>query len=221
MKFGPVPLAEAEGAIAAHSLRLQSGVIRKGTRLTADHLARLAADGVKEVVAARLGPDDVHEDEAARRVAAVLKGANIRLDEAGTGRCNLYAEEAGLLVVDRQAIDALNRLDPGLTVATLPEYRAGRGRTHGGDRQDHPFRASPKRCDAGGEAKRTADAVDRAAGSRCGSVSRRQRFPALSRRSWIRRAAFSRSGSGPRARASSRRSARRTRSRRSRTHCAS
>ena len=75
MKFGPVPLAEAEGAIAAHSLRLQSGVIRKGTRLTADHLARLAANGVKEVVAARLGPDDVHEDEAARRVAAVLKGA--------------------------------------------------------------------------------------------------------------------------------------------------
>ena len=25
-------------------------------------------------------------------------------------------------MVDREAIDALNRLDPGLTVATLPEY---------------------------------------------------------------------------------------------------
>jgi molybdenum cofactor cytidylyltransferase len=56
-------------------------------------------------------------------VAEVLKGANIRLDEAGTGRCNLYAEKAGLLVVDRAAIDALNRLDPGLTVATLEEFR--------------------------------------------------------------------------------------------------
>ena len=122
MKFGPVPLAEAEGAIAAHSLRHKSGVVKKGTRLTRDVIDRLAAEGVSEVVAARLGSDDVHEDEAARRIAAVLKGPNIRLDEAGTGRCNLYAEQAGLLVVDRVAIDALNRLDPGLTVATLQEH---------------------------------------------------------------------------------------------------
>lgn len=122
MKFGPLPLAEAEGAIAAHSLRHKSGVVKKGTHLTAELLSRLAAEGVKEVVAARLDPTDAHEDVAARRIASVLKGKNIRLDEAGTGRCNLYAEAAGLFVVDRAAIDALNRLDPGLTVATLPEF---------------------------------------------------------------------------------------------------
>jgi molybdenum cofactor cytidylyltransferase len=122
MKFGPVPLAEAEGAIAAHSVRHATGTVKKGTTLTAELIARLQADGVTEVVAARLEPGDVHEDEAARRVAEVLKGANIRLDEAGTGRCNLYAEEAGLIVIDRAAIDALNRLDPGLTVATLEAF---------------------------------------------------------------------------------------------------
>jgi molybdenum cofactor cytidylyltransferase len=54
MRFGPVPLAEAEGAIAAHSVRLSSGVIRKGTRLTADLVARLAAGGIGEIIAARL-----------------------------------------------------------------------------------------------------------------------------------------------------------------------
>ena len=122
MRFGPVPLAEAEGAIAAHSLRHRSGVVRKGTRLTAELIAKLSAEGVDRVVAARLDAEDVHEDEAARRIALVLKGDGIRLDEAGTGRCNLYAEQAGLFRVDRNAIDALNRLDPGLTVATLPEF---------------------------------------------------------------------------------------------------
>jgi molybdenum cofactor cytidylyltransferase len=83
----------------------------------------LRQEGVQEVVGAKLELGDVHEDEAARRVAEVLKGEHIRLDEAGTGRCNLYAEEAGQFVVDRAAIDALNRLDPGLTVATLEEFR--------------------------------------------------------------------------------------------------
>jgi molybdenum cofactor cytidylyltransferase len=123
MKFGRVSLAEAEGAIAAHSIRHASGVVKKGTVLTPELVARLKEAGVAEVVAARLGAGDVHEDEAARRIAEVLKGTNVRLDEAGTGRCNLYAVEAGLFVVDRAAVDTLNRLDPGLTVATLEAFR--------------------------------------------------------------------------------------------------
>ncbi len=122
MKFGTIPLDDAEGAIAAHSIRHRSGVVKKGTRLDAALIVRLRADGIGEVVAARLEPGDVHEDEAARRVAEALCGKNVRLDEAGTGRCNLYAEQAGLLVVERDKVDALNRLDPGLTVATLEEF---------------------------------------------------------------------------------------------------
>jgi molybdenum cofactor cytidylyltransferase len=122
MRFGPIPLAEAQGAIAAHSIRHASGVVKKGTRLTPEVVARLAAEGVGTVVAAQLEPGDVHEDAAARAVAEMLAGPTVRLDEAGTGRCNLYAVQAGLLVVDRAAIDRLNRLDPGLTVATLAEF---------------------------------------------------------------------------------------------------
>jgi molybdenum cofactor cytidylyltransferase len=124
MKFGPVPLSAAEGAIAAHSVRLSSGAIRKGTVLSAEAIRRLREEGVGEVVVAQLEPGDLHEDEAARRVAEALRGSAVRLDAPRTGRCNLYAEDAGLLVVDRAAIDAVNRLDPGLTVATLPEFAA-------------------------------------------------------------------------------------------------
>lgn len=122
MKFGPIPLEEAEGAIAAHSVRHANGIIKKGTRLAAEHFRVLREAGVTEIVAARLEPGDVHEDAAARRVAELLRGANVRLDTPFTGRCNLYAERAGLFVVSRPAVDALNRLDPGLTVATLPEF---------------------------------------------------------------------------------------------------
>ena len=123
MKFGPVPLADAEGAIAAHAVRHAAGVVKKGTMLDAALIAQLKEAGIAEIVAARLEPGDVHEDDAARRVAEVLTGPDVRLDEAGTGRCNVYAAEAGLFLVNRAAIDALNRLDPGLTVATLEEYR--------------------------------------------------------------------------------------------------
>jgi molybdenum cofactor cytidylyltransferase len=122
MEFGPVRVEEAIGAIVAHSVKRDGLVLKKGVRITAEHVEKLRAAGVEDIVAARLAADDVHEDEAARRVAEMAAGANVRVDAAFTGRCNLFAERAGLLSIEREAIDALNRLDPGLTIATLPDF---------------------------------------------------------------------------------------------------
>ncbi|HVY20957.1 MAG TPA: molybdopterin-binding/glycosyltransferase family 2 protein [Bauldia sp.] len=122
MKFGPVRIVEAAGAILAHSVRLPDGSLRKGTTLTAAHVAQLAAAGIAEVVVARLDVDDVHEDQAAATVAAALAGQGVRAERPFTGRANLTAEVAGVVVIDRAAIDRLNRIDPAITVATVPEY---------------------------------------------------------------------------------------------------
>jgi molybdenum cofactor cytidylyltransferase len=122
VKFGPVRVADAGGVILAHSLRLPAGAIRKGTVLGPDDIARLRAAGITEVVAARLESGDVHEDAAAARLAGAIAGAHLRTEAPFTGRTNLYSQVSGLIVVDRARIDRLNRLDPAITVATLPEY---------------------------------------------------------------------------------------------------
>ena len=77
---------------------------------------------MSEVVVARLDRDDVHEDEAAEQLAKAIAGAAIRVEKPFTGRSNLYAEAAGVLAVDKALIDRLNRIDPAITVATLPEF---------------------------------------------------------------------------------------------------
>ncbi len=124
MKFGPLPLAEAEGAIAAHSVRLPGGTIKKGTRLTAADIARLAAAGLTEVVAARMEPEDVPEDAAARRLAEAVAGAHVTPDTAFTGRANLYAGAAGVLRISDAALDAFNAVDEAITLATLRDFSA-------------------------------------------------------------------------------------------------
>ena len=43
------------------------------------------------------------EDEAAAAIAAAVAGQGVRVDRAFTGRCNLFAESAGVLVVDKDA----------------------------------------------------------------------------------------------------------------------
>jgi molybdenum cofactor cytidylyltransferase len=64
----------------------------------------------------------VHEDEAAERIARALAGDGVTVEKPFTGRSNLHAKGGGLLVLERDLIDRLNRTDPAITVATLPEY---------------------------------------------------------------------------------------------------
>lgn len=124
MKFGPVPVGEAAGAILAHAVATPAGTFRKGQRIGAAEVAAFRAAGLDAVVAAVPGPDDLDEDAAAGRIAEALAGAGIRVEPPATGRSNLFAATPGLLIVDRAGIDALNGLDPGITFATLPAHAA-------------------------------------------------------------------------------------------------
>ena len=121
MKFGPVPLADAKGAIVAQSHRLPDRMIRKGSVLDEAALAALHDAGRADVIAARLEPGDVPEDIAADRLATPLVGPLLGRTRAATGRVNLVAEAAGVLRVDAAKIDRLNGVDESLTVGTLPD----------------------------------------------------------------------------------------------------
>ncbi len=124
MRFGPVPLDQALGAILAHSVPLADGRLRKGMVLGEAELALLRQGGVAEVIVARLDPQDVAEDTAAARLAAALvpdaAGQGLVVGRAFTGRVNLNAAHAGLVVVDAAAVLRLNRIHPAITLATLP-----------------------------------------------------------------------------------------------------
>ena len=127
MRFGPVPLSAAEGTILAHSVALPEGRLRKGCRLGPAEIAQLAATGRTEVIAARLDPTDLHEDEAALTIAQALvpdpEAAGLDLRPVGTGRVNLHARAAGVVEVLADRVDALNAVDPMITVATVPRWQ--------------------------------------------------------------------------------------------------
>ncbi len=122
MHFGPRPLATCIGALLAHA----TPPFKKGHRLTEADCALLANAGHDFVIVASLEPGDLHEDAAATRLAAALAGPGLRAEAAFTGRVNLFAEQAGLVVIDRTALEALNHHDERLTLATLPPYAAVR-----------------------------------------------------------------------------------------------
>lgn len=122
MQFDRLRLSAARGAILAHSVRAGERLLRKGHVLSAMDIDLLAAAGVTDVVVARLGAEDIGEDEAATRIARALAGRGVRVGAAFTGRTNLYAETHGLLRLDPETVTRINAVDEAITLATLPPF---------------------------------------------------------------------------------------------------
>jgi molybdenum cofactor cytidylyltransferase len=124
MKFGPASPADAVGGVTVHTLRQGALVLKKGTTIGPSEVEALHKAGVKEVVVVRLEEGDVSEDVAAGAIAAAIAGDGVDVERAFTGRSNLFAARAGVLIVDRVAVDNINRVDEAITFATLPAFKA-------------------------------------------------------------------------------------------------
>jgi molybdenum cofactor cytidylyltransferase len=124
MKFGPASPADALGGVTVHTLRQGSLVLKKGTTIGSAEVEALNKAGVKEIVVVRLEDGDVSEDVAAGGIARAIAGEGVDVERAFTGRSNLFAAQAGVLVVDREAVDNINRVDEAITFATLPAFKA-------------------------------------------------------------------------------------------------
>lgn len=123
MKFGPVPLAQAAGQTLAHTILGTDGhkFLNKGHVLTAGDLDTLAAMHYERITVAALDPTDLGENEAAKRVGTALIGPGIRAQVPGVGRANLLSTVTGPLRINVAALNQINAIDEGITVATLRE----------------------------------------------------------------------------------------------------
>ncbi|MEP6829572.1 MAG: molybdopterin-binding/glycosyltransferase family 2 protein [Rhizomicrobium sp.] len=124
MQFGRFPVAGTAGAILAHGVRRETLSFRKGRVLSADDVKALQDAGISDITIAWAEPGDVPEDEAAARIARVATASDgsVRVGAAFTGRANLYAQAAGLVLIDPSAIDAANTQDEAITLATLQPF---------------------------------------------------------------------------------------------------
>jgi molybdenum cofactor cytidylyltransferase len=124
VRFGPVPLDQAQGRILAHNVMAPDGrrLLRKGRRLDESDLAKIRTIGSSEVWVAQLDAGDVHEDEASAAIAGLLGGSGLETSPPHQARVNLTAARSGVIRVRVNALLGLNRVQ-GVTVATLPPDR--------------------------------------------------------------------------------------------------
>ena len=123
MRFEERAISDAAGAILLHNVADADGkrVLRKGILLSGEDLAALAGAGIETVEVAVLEQDDVHEDEAARALAAAMQTDELELAPSAGGRVNLRATVDGLLEIDAERLLAFNMLR-GIALATRRQH---------------------------------------------------------------------------------------------------
>lgn len=84
---------------------------RKGHIIQAEDVPRLKNLGKENIYVLELGPDDIHENEAANLLATALAGPGTSISgEPVEGKLSIIAETTGLLKVDTEALYQFNLL---------------------------------------------------------------------------------------------------------------
>lgn len=109
---------ELVGAVITRELRIGAARFRKGQRIRTEDITVLAGSELPVHVVV-LDADDVHEDDAAIRLAEVIHGDGIMRRKPVQSRVNLVSTRKGLLRVDTDALLKLN-MRPDLGIFTAP-----------------------------------------------------------------------------------------------------
>jgi len=113
-----VKVEEAVGLKLAHDIteirpgEFKGPAFRKGHTVCSEDICRLQRLGKNHLYVIELGPDDIHENEAAALLAGALAGEGVVWqDNPMEGKINLYAAYDGLLRVNVATLAAFNMID--------------------------------------------------------------------------------------------------------------
>jgi molybdenum cofactor synthesis domain-containing protein len=123
-----IPVEDAVGLPLAHDIteiipgKHKGPAFRRGHIIRPEDISKLLDVGKANIYVMNLEPDEVHEEDAARRLAVAAAGSNLKLTDPSEGRINLVATISGLLKVDTDLLYRFNSLGD-LMLATLPGDR--------------------------------------------------------------------------------------------------
>lgn len=121
-----VAVEQALGTVLAHDLtqiipgQYKGPKFKKGDVIKEEDIPVLLSMGKKHLYVLEKGDNDVHENEAAFRVASKAAGSGIELTEPSEGKIELRAAVDGLLKIDREKIFKLVSQDE-IMFATIHE----------------------------------------------------------------------------------------------------
>jgi len=124
-----IPVEKAVGMILCHDItqiipgKFKGRAFKKGHVIRQDDVEKLLELGKEQVYIWEPQKGEIHEDEAALRIANAITGKNMEYDQPKEGKCTLISKERGLLKVNSKLLLKANSIRD-ISIASLPQnYR--------------------------------------------------------------------------------------------------
>ena len=130
-----IKTVDAVGQVLCHDMtqiipgQYKDARFRMGHIVTAEDIPVLLSMGKENLYIFELGAGQLHENDAAERMCALCLNDGMRRGEVKEGKIELFAEQDGLFLIDREKLNAVNAIDE-LMIAT----RHGDTAVHAGDK---------------------------------------------------------------------------------------
>ena len=125
-----------EGAVLAQTLLVPDDhhrvLLLKGRILTRDDWPVVAGARIEELHIVRMEAGDIHEDEAARRLAKTVAGSGVLVHGPVESQVRLSAEVNGIFKVDVQRLEALNSIEDVSIFTLFDGQLVSKGKTVAG-----------------------------------------------------------------------------------------
>ena len=135
-----IPVEEAVGLPLAHDIteivpgKHKGPAFRRGHIVRKEDISKLLDVGKRNLYVMELDKDELHEEDAAHRLAKAAAGPNLKLVGPSEGRVNLVAEISGLLKIDSDLLYRLNSLGNLIMATLLSDGYVNRGEVVAGTR---------------------------------------------------------------------------------------
>jgi hypothetical protein len=127
MPWLKIKTEKAVGLRLAHDItrivpgRFKGAAFRKGHLLRKGDIPKLLDLGKKQIYVLRLKPGEMHENEAAKRIARAVAGRGINLRGPREGKVDLLAKTPGILKIQTPALKKINAIG-SLILSTLHNH---------------------------------------------------------------------------------------------------
>jgi len=120
-----IPIEKAVGMILCHDItqivpgKFKGRIFKKGHIIQQEDVEKLIKLGKEQIYIWEPIAGEIHEDEAALRIARAVSGENIGYDEPEEGKSTLKSKEKGLLKINSALLYKINSIK-NISVASLP-----------------------------------------------------------------------------------------------------
>ena len=119
-----IDVKDAAGTVLAHDItriipgKFKGAAYKKGHVVKEEDIPELLKLGKRSLYVLKLDANELHEDDAALRIAKAISDDSLVFTEPSEGKSSIKSKSDGLLKVNTEALLKINRLE-SIVIATL------------------------------------------------------------------------------------------------------